>query len=446
MNDWLRKDLKYNWHPYTQMSRLEVEPPLLIERAEGVKLYDGDGRWYYDAISSWWCNVHGHSHQRIREAIEKQMRELDHVLFAAVTHRPAIDLSERLVGIVPPGLERVFYSDDGSTAVEVALKMSLQHWRNRGRPEKCRFICLEPGYHGDTIGCMSVSGVKSFRRAFGSVMFDSLGVPAPCCFRCPMGLDREQCSLECLDLLEKTVSENADTVAALIMEPLLLAAGGMIVYPAEYLRRAAELAHRCGVQLILDEVATGFGRTGTMFACEQAEVSPDFLCLSKGLTSGTMPLAATLTTGEVYDSFLGEAGGATTFYHGHTYTANPIGCAAALASLSLFEEEGTLSNVHERAGELAEAVRPWADLPHVADVRNLGMVAAAELVREEPSNEPLPAWDPLLRSIYRGALDNHLLLRPLGNVVYLYPPLCVSADELADMAGRAFEVLAQVLA
>lgn len=445
MNEWLRRDLAYNWHPYTQMSRLAEEPPLLIERAEGVRLFDAEGEWYYDAISSWWCNVHGHGHPRIRKAVEEQMRSLDHVLFAAVTHRPAIELSERLVRITPPGLDRVFYSDDGSTAVEVALKMSLQHWRNRGRPEKNRFICLEPGYHGDTIGCMSVSGVEPFRRAFGPVMFDSFGVPAPCCFRCPLRLDRSGCSLECFDLLERTVTENADRAAALIMEPLLLAAGGMITYPAEYLQGAAQLARRCGVHLILDEVATGFGRTGTMFACEQAGVSPDFLCVSKGLTSGTMPLAATLTTAEVYESFLGEVGGGSTFYHGHTYTANPIGCAAAVACLELFEEEDTLANVEKRARTLGEGVGEFADLPHVGDVRQLGMVGAVELVEDKETNRALPSGHPLLRAIYRKGLDHHLLLRPLGNVAYLFPPLCVSSGELEDMIARTREVLKEVL-
>lgn len=345
MNDWLEKDLAYIWHPYTQMSALRDNPPLFIARAEGLKLYDDTGRWYYDTISSWWCNVHGHGHPRLREAVSRQMAELDHVLFGSIAHRPAVELAERLVGITPHGLTRVFYSDNGSTSIEVALKMSVQYWRNTGKPEKCRFVSLDRGFHGDTVGCMSVGGVDLFRGAFSPLLFPSFQAPAPYCYRCPASLDCAACGAACLEGLEKILAERAGELAGLIMEPLLMGAGGMIVYPTAYLAGAARLARQYGAHLILDEVATGFGRTGAMFACGQAGVSPDFLCLSKGLTGGLLPLAATLTTDEVYDAFLGPTGGTKTFYHGHTYTANPIGCALALASLDLFAEDRLLERM-----------------------------------------------------------------------------------------------------
>ena len=445
MTDWQQKDLRYNWHPYTQMSTLEKQPPLPIESAQGVKLYDADGNWYYDTIASWWCNVHGHGHPRLREAVAAQMEKLDHTLFAAVAHEPAAELSERLVRMTPSPLRRVFYSDDGSTAVEVALKMSIQSWRNRGREDRELFICLDPGYHGDTIGCMSVSGVDLFRRAFGPVMFDSVSVPAPFCYRCPVGEDHESCGVECLALLEEALERHAGQTAALIMEPLLLAAGGMITYPQSYLSGAAHLARKFGVHLILDEVATGFGRTGNMFACRQAGISPDFLCLSKGITGGTLPLAATLTTRDVFEAFLGPEGGEKTFYHGHTYTANPAGCAAALASLDLFDKEDTLRNVQERSEQLREGTEPMAELPGVGEVRHLGMMAALELVEDEEKRVPLSDGHDILRDIYRAGLARNLILRPIGNVVYLFPPLCTTEDELSEMLDRTRAVLDEVL-
>jgi adenosylmethionine-8-amino-7-oxononanoate aminotransferase len=445
MNQWLEKDLRYNWHPYTQMSRFEEEPPLFIERAEGIKLYDDAGNWYYDTIASWWCNVHGHGHPRIRAAVTEQMERLDHVLFAAVAHRPAAELAENLVRITPEGLDRVFYSDDGSTAVEVALKMSLKFWRNRGREEKCRFVCLEPGYHGDTIGGMSVSGVELFRESFGPAMFDSISVPGPYCYRCPVGREEASCGMECLELMEEALEENADEVAAVIMEPLIMAAGGMIVYPPEYLRRVADLAGEHDVHLILDEVATGFGRTGRMFACEHAEVSPDFMCLSKGITGGTMPFAATLTTEEVYEEFLGPVGGGRTFYHGHTYTANPIGCAAALAGLELFEENNTVAHVNMLAPRLHAGMRDLMALPHVDDFRGLGFVAALELVKDEETRAPLPSGHPVIERIYREGLKRRVMLRPIGNVIYLFPPLCTTGDELDDVLERTADTLIEVL-
>ncbi|MFW5915256.1 MAG: adenosylmethionine--8-amino-7-oxononanoate transaminase [Planctomycetota bacterium] len=445
MNEWLNKDLKYNWHPYTQMSRLEDDPPLFIEKADGIKLYDDDGNWYYDTIASWWCNVHGHGHPRIRNAVQEQMERLDHVLFAAVAHRPASELAERLVSITPEKLRRVFYSDDGSTAVEVALKMSVKYWRNQGREAKRGFVCLRPGYHGDTVGGMSVSGVTLFRQSFAPLLFDSTSVPGPYCYRCPLGLDRDSCDLACLQAMEESVRENADRTAGIILEPLLMAAGGMIVYPEEYLQGVARIAQRYGLHLIVDEVATGFGRTGQMFACDRAGVNPDFMCLSKGITGGTMPLAATLTTRDVYEAFLGEPGGDRTFYHGHTYTANPVGCAAALSSLELIGQNDLLSHVRNLSPVLHDGMQQLRTLPRVGDCRHIGFMAALELVKDDDSRDPYPSWHPLLRKIYQNGLRHNIMLRPLGNIIYLFPPLCTNRRQLEDILHRTADTLRESL-
>ncbi len=443
--DWARKDLRHSWHPYTQMSVLAAEPPLQVERAEGLFLFDTDGNRYYDVISSWWCVVHGHGHPRIREAAARQMERLDHVLFAGVTHEPAVRLAERLAALAPEGLSRVFFSDNGSTAVEVALKMSLQYWGNTGREEKTEFLCLDRGYHGDTTGCMSVSGVEAFQRAFRPILFPVRRVPAPYCYRCPEGRTYPACGTACARAVADALKDGHGRIAAVILEPLLMAAGGMLVYPPAYLAEVARLARAHGVHLIVDEVATGFGRTGTMFACGQAGVSPDFLCLSKGLTSGTIPLAATLTTPEVFGAFLGAPDGGKTFYHGHTYTANPTGCAVALASLDLFEENGVVEHVARIAPRLGEGMRAFADLPAVGDVRHLGMVAALELVRDRETKEPLPWNDPVLTAVRREGLRRGLFLRPLGNVVYLFLPQCTAEAELDDILSRLGDVLRSAL-
>jgi adenosylmethionine-8-amino-7-oxononanoate aminotransferase len=433
MTDLIQKDLTYNWHPYTQMSMQQANPPLLIEKARGIKLYDASGQWYYDTISSWWCNIHGHLHPRIVNAIKQQLNTLDHTLFAGITHKTAIDLSERLVQIAPDGLQRVFYSDDGSTAVEVALKMSLQYWRNSGHPEKSKFVSFDRAYHGDTVGCMSVSGESAFTNAFTPLMFTGYKVPSPYCYRCPMGQKKDECATECVSLLEDVLRGHADTIAAVILEPLILCAGGMLIYPAAYLAAAARLSKKYHVHLILDEVAVGFGRTGTMFACEQAGVCPDFLCLSKGLTSGMLPLAATLTTQDIFTAFLGPSGSEKTFYHGHTYTANPIGCSAALASLDIFAEEGTLSHVQEISQKLRKGIDMFNDHPLIGDIRTIGTVAAFELVKNKKTKEPLPGHDNVIRKIYSRGLENNVILRPIGNVIYLFLPLITTLEELKDI-------------
>ena len=444
MNNWIERDLNVLWHPYTQMKDCRLSPPILIEKAAGAKLYDSQGNFYYDTISSWWCSVHGHNHPNIVAAINDQLNSLDHVLFAGFTHKPAINLAERLVSIAPQNLTRVFFSDNGSTAVETALKMSLQYWFNTGQKQKKKFVSLDMGYHGDTFGAMSVSGPSIFNKPFSELLFDSLKVPTPYCYRCPMGKEKNNCDLECTKPLENLFNEQKDQIAALILEPLLMGAAGMIVYPPEYLKKAAALASENDIHLIADEVATGFGRTGKMFACEHANVTPDFLCLSKGLTSGTLPLAATVTTEKIYQAFYDDYEKFTTFYHGHTFTANPIGCAAALASLDIFEQEKTLQKIAPLITTLHARAEDFKSLPHIGDVRYIGMVAAFELVKDKNTKQPFENIRKISQQIFQAALKENLILRPLASVIYLFLPLCLTHEELTRILNSTQKILSDI--
>lgn len=438
---WIKRDLQHIWHPYTQMKDCRKFPPIFIEKAKGVKLYDDKGNFYYDTISSWWCNVHGHNHPKIKAAIKKQLNSLDHTLLAGFTHKPAVFLAEKLVSVTPENLTKVFFSDDGSTAVETALKMSFQYWRNIGQRKKTKFISLDLAYHGDTIGAMSVGGNTVFSREFGSLLFDSFKVPTPYCYRCPLGKQRVSCSIDCIEPLESTLKKHKDKVAAVILEPLLLAAGGMIVYPVEYLKQVAALAKKYNVHLILDEVATGFGRTGKMFACQHASILPDFLCLAKGITSGTLPFAATLTTDEIYKAFYDDYEKFKTFYHGHTYTANPLGCVAALASLEIFKQEKTLRKLKRLIPIFHSGMEKFRPLPFVGDVRYIGIVGALELVKNEKAKRPFFVKERIGQKIFQKGLKENLILRPLGNVIYLFLPLNITKIQLNDILKRTFRVI-----
>ncbi len=440
----IKKDMEFVWHPYTQMKDCENMPPIPVKEAKGVKLYDYDGNYYYDTISSWWCNVHGHGHPAIIGAIKEQLDSLEHVLFAGFTHAPAVKLSEKLVEITPSDLTKAFFSDNGSTAVEVALKMSFQYWKNTGKKRKERFLSLDMSYHGDTVGAMSVSGVDLFNKTFEPLFFKGYKAPTPYCYRCPVSKERGDCSIECLEKMEEILRDKAEEIAAIVLEPLLLGAGGMIVYPVEYLKGVWELSRRYDVHLILDEVATGFGRTGKMFACEHAGIQPDFMCLSKGITSGYLPMGVTLTTEAVYKAFYAEHEELKTFYHGHTYTANPIACAAALSSIDLFEKENSL----ERAAEINDMLKSFLEsvsaLPAVGDTRCIGVVGAIELVKDKGTKEPFSIKERIGLEIYRRGLSKKLLLRPLGNIIYLFLPLCVTRSEMEDIFQRGQEVLREI--
>jgi adenosylmethionine-8-amino-7-oxononanoate aminotransferase len=407
-----------------------------------MKLYDYEGKFYYDTISSWWCNVHGHAHPAIREAIKQQVDELEHVLFAGFTHKPAIELSEKLVEISPKGLNRVFYSDNGSTAVEVALKMAVQYWVARNKNGKNRFISLDRGYHGDTAGAMSVSGPSPFNEAFKPLMFSAYRVPSPYCYRCPSGGGINRCGRECLKAVEEILEKHSAEIAAMILEPMLIGAGGMIIYPSYYLAGVRELTRKYDVLLIVDEVATGFGRTGRMFASEHAGIEPDLMCISKGVTSGYLPLGATLATNEIFEAFYGDYSSGKTFYHGHTFTANPIACRAAVRSIELFSEENSLS----RTGMINVLLDSFLDVtrafPYVGDTRNIGVVGAIELVMDKETKKPFPPERRIGIEIYKRALEENLILRPLGDVIYFFLPLSAKKEELEDIFERAARVIA----
>lgn len=444
MEDLLKKDLKYNWHPYTQMKDHETFPPILIKKAKGIKLFDSKGNWYYDTISSWWCNIHGHGHPAIVSAIKGQLKKIDHVMFAGFTHEPAIELSEKLLSIVPKDLTRVFYSDNGSTAVETAMKMSVQYWANKGFKKKNKFVSLDMGYHGDTSGTMSLGGVDLFNKVFSPMFFPAYKVSTPYCYRCPLGKEIKFCSIDCIKPLEKLLKEKSGQISALVLEPLLLGAAGMIIYPKEYLKKAAILAKRYNIHLIIDEVATGFGRTGKMFAFEHAKISPDLVCLSKGLTNGTMAFAATLATEKIYRAFYGDHKDRKTFYHGHTFTANPIACSAALANLGIFKKEKTLKDATKISSLLKKGLARFKDLPHVGDIRCLGTVGAIELVKDKKTKEPFKFEDRVGYKIYKEGLKRHLILRPIGDVIYLYLPLCVTEKQLKDIVSAAYKVISNM--
>jgi adenosylmethionine-8-amino-7-oxononanoate transaminase len=445
MDKWFKKDSQFIWHPYTQEKDCRKFPPILIRRARGMKLFGQRRRWYYDTISSWWCNVHGHNHPRIKKAIKKQLDCLEQVVFAGFTHRPAIELAEKLVALMPGRLNKVFFSDNGSTCVEVALKMSFQYWHNIGKSSKKRFISLDYGYHGDTIGAMSVSGVGLFNSVFQPLFFSSYKVCAPYCYRCPMGKKRELCAIDCLGPLEKLLRVKARQICAFILEPMVLGAGGMIIYPKEYLEKAALLCKKYNVHLIIDEVATGFGRTGKMFALEYVQgLTPDFICLSKGITAGYLAFGATLTTVKIARAFSADYAKKKTFFHGHTYTANPLACAAALGSLEIFQEEDVLGRVNNTAPLFGQGLEAFRDLDLVGDVRSLGLIGALELVRDKKTKEAFGIDKRIGLRVYAEGLKKNLILRPLGNIIYFFLPLCVKKSQLYDILDRSYAVIRKI--
>lgn len=440
----INDDLLVNWHPYTQMKDHEKYPPILIKSAKGIKLYDFFGKWYYDTISSWWCNLHGHNHPHIQKAIKDQIKKVDHVMFAGFTHETAINLSKKLLLVSPKNLSRVFYSDNGSTAVETALKMAIQYWFNNGIKQKNTFVAFDLAYHGDTFGAMSVGGISTFTRPFSPLFFKTYKVLTPYCYRCPCKKNAESCSIECIKPLQHILEKYSEKIAAFIFEPLLLGAAGMIIYPSKYLRLAQELCKKYNVLMIADEVATGFGRTGKMFACDHADLKPDFLCLSKGLTNGVIAFAATLTTEKIYNAFYSDFVKQKTFYHGHTFTANPIACAIANANLEIFEKENTLCNVEKITNTFRSELPKFKALPFIGDIRSIGTILAFEIVENKNSKKPFSFEKRIGFKIYQEGLKKNLILRPIGNVIYLFLPLSTKMPELFDILEKTYNVLKKI--
>ncbi len=433
-------DKKYIWHPFTQMKDWLEEEAIIISEGRDCFIKDIYGRWYLDGVSSLWVNIHGHRKKEIDDAIRQQLEYIAHSTMLGLSNVPAIKLAERLIQLVNlslvtrhSSLNKVFYSDNGSTAVEVALKMAFQYWIHKGIDGKYSFLSLKNAYHGDTLGAVSVGGIDMFHKAFSPLLFKTYDAPSPYCYRCELDETYPDCNLACLERIEDTLKENSSEIAAVIIEPLVQAAGGMIVSPHGYLRGVRELCTKYNVLMIADEVATGFGRTGKMFACEHEDVVPDIMCISKGITGGYMPLAVTLATDEIYNAFLGEFKDSKTFFHGHSYTGNPLACAAALACLDVFEKEETIKNLQPKIKMLDTWLKEISNLPHVGDVRNKGFMAGVELVKNKEIKKPY-AWEEKIgwRVAYH-ARENGVFIRPLGNVIVLVPPLSISPQNLKQL-------------
>ncbi len=437
-------DRRHIWHPFTQMKEWEEEVPLIVESGEGSWLVDIYGNRYIDGVSSLWVTVHGHRKREIDDALKKQIGRIAHSTLLGLSNVPAVELAGKLIEIAPQGLTRVFYSDSGSTAVEVALKMAFQYRQLKGQKSKTKFIALKEAYHGDTIGSVSVGGIDLFHEIFRPLLFDALRVMSPHCYRCEKGLTHPSCNLECLKDVERALEEHHEEVAAMVMEPLVQGAAGMITHPEGYLEGVRELCSRFDVHLILDEVATGFGRTGEMFACFHEGVSPDIMAVAKGITGGYLPLAATLTTEEIYDAFKGAYHEMKTFFHGHTYTGNPLACAAAAANIDLFEREKTLEGVREKAAHLAGRLEGFRNLPFVGEVRQRGLMVGIELVREKRSKLPFPLEERVGHRVTVEARRREVIIRPLGNVVVLMPPLSISMNELDILTGVVHDSIREV--
>ncbi len=435
----IERDLGVLWHPCTQMKDHEALPLIPIRGGRGAWLEGLDGHRYLDAISSWWVNLFGHAEPRIGAAIARQARTLEHVLLAGFTHEPAVRLAERLRDITPPGLERVFYADNGSSAVEVALKMSYHYWRNLGHPGKHRFVTLANSYHGETLGALAVGDVALYKATYEPLLMEALTAPSPDGYARAPEEDYRAHALRQAAGMERILARHAHEVAAVIVEPLVQCAGNMRMYHPVYLERLRALCDHYRVHLIADEIAVGFGRTGTLFACEQAGISPDFMCLSKGLTGGFLPLAAVLTTEAVYQAFYDDYERLTAFLHSHSYTGNPLACAAALATLDIFAGEPVIERNRALARAMAEATAPLADHPHVAEVRQTGMILAIEMAKDKAGREPYPWQERRGLRVYRHALERGALLRPLGNVIYFMPPYVITPEEIRWLAGVAAE-------
>jgi adenosylmethionine-8-amino-7-oxononanoate aminotransferase len=439
---YVTRDLAHVWHPCTQMKDHEQLPPIPIRRGSGVWLEDFAGKRYLDAVSSWWVNLFGHANPRINAAVRAQLDALEQVILAGFTHEPVIALSEELTALAPAGLTRCFYADNGSSAVEVAVKMSFHYWRNTGRPAKRRFITLSNSYHGETLGALAVGDVELYKEIYRPLLMDVITVPSPDCYERAPGASWAEHSRAQFAHMEAALARHADEAAAVIVEPLVQCAGGMRMYDPVYLALLREACDRHGVHLIADEIAVGFGRTGTLFACEQAGIRPDFMCLSKGLTGGYLPLSVVLTTEPVYAAFYDEYTKLNAFLHSHSFTGNPLGCAAARATLAIFREDDTLVRNRSLAAHMNVRARELEAHPHVAEVRQRGMIVAIEMVRDKARRTPYDWRERRGLTVYAHALSRGVLLRPVGNVVYFMPPYVITPEEidlLVDVAREGIE-------
>jgi adenosylmethionine-8-amino-7-oxononanoate aminotransferase len=439
MNEFQKKDLKYIWHPCSQMKDYEELPPIVIERGKGCYLYDVDGHSYLDCISSWWTNIFGHSNVRINKAIEKQLNEIEHVIFAHFSNKPAIELSEKLTNITPKGLKKVFFSDNGSSAVEIALKMSFQYHQQMGKIKKVRFAALTDAYHGETIGALSVGDLDLYSKIYKPLLLDTVRVEAPDCYRCKYGKERSNCNAECFEYMEKALEQYHEELCAIIIEPMVQCAAGMKIYSPMYLRKLRKACTFYDVHLIADEIAVGFGRTGKMFACNHADISPDIMCLSKGISAGYMPMSVVMTTEDIYNAFYDDFSNLKAFIHSHTYSGNAMACAIACESLKIFNEENIIENNKIKSGIIRNLVTEKAGKnSFVGDMRQIGMITALELVKNKKTKEKFNWKKRTGYEIYKIALKNGLLLRPIGDVLYFMPPYVINEKDIEYMVNKCF--------
>lgn len=446
MNNWAEKDLKYIWHPCSQMKDYEELPPIVIKKGRGMYLYDMEGNKYLDVISSWWCNLLGHCNQKINEAVKKQIDELEHVIFANFTHTQAITLCEKLTKILPEGLCKFNFTDNGSSAIEAAMKVSFQYHQQSGNPQKTKFLALTDAYHGETIGALSTGDCDLYTKLYKPILMDIVRVKGPDCYRCPYSKTRDNCNCECFEHAEKTFARYGQEASAMLVEPLLQGSAGMKIYPPLYLKKLREICNKYNVHLIADEIATGFGRTGKMFAFDHAKVSPDIMCLSKGLTGGYMPMALLVTTQKIYDAFYADYNTGKAFMHSHTYSGNPLACSAANAVLDILEEGTVLNKAHENAIYFNNIINEkFLNHKNVGEIRHIGLINAIELVKNKAAKEP---FDSKLRTgyqIYKKALKRGVILRPLGDVIYFNPPLIIEQQDMDYAVNTAFECMNEVL-
>ena len=441
-----QKDLEHIWHPCSQMKDYEELPPIIIDHAKGLYLYDIYGNRYADVVSSWWCNLLGHCNKRISNAVKDQLDKAEHVIFANFSHMPAINLCDRLSQILPQGLTKFVFTDNGSSAIEAAMKMSFQYHYQEGHPKKKRFMALSDAYHGETIGALSIGGVDLYSQIYKPMLLDIVRVSGPDCYRCRYGKKRDNCDAECFEEAEKCFKIYADEICAFVVEPLVQCAGGMRIYPPKYLKKIRQACSEYNVHLIADEIATGFGRTGKMFACEHAEISPDIICLSKGLTGGYLPMALAVTTQEIYDAFYADYNEGKAFMHSHTYSGNPLACSAANEVLSVMQEEQILEKATENAGYFTQLIfESLKNHKNVGEIRSIGLINAVELVEKR---ETKFAFDPKLRigyQIYKKALSKGVLLRPLGDVLYFNPPLTITRKEMDSVVDISAECIRDIV-
>jgi adenosylmethionine-8-amino-7-oxononanoate aminotransferase len=443
-NDLVAKDKRFIWHPFTDMNLWLDDDPIIIESGEGSELIDTQGNRYIDAVSSLWTNVHGHRVEQIDQAVRDQLDKIAHSTLLGLANVPSIEFAARLAPFLPGDLERIFFSDSGATAVEIAVKLAYCHWVHNDRAEKKTFVRFTGAYHGDTIGSVSVGGIETFHELFRPLLFNAPIAPYPFCYQCPLGLDKSSCSKECFEKVEAVFSENADQCAGIIIEPLIQGASGMRKAPAGFLRFLKDLCDRFELLLIVDEVATGFGRTGTFFACEQENVVPDLLCMAKGISGGYLPLAATAVGEKVFDSFINAKAPLRTFFHGHTYTGNPLACAAGLASLALFEQNNVIENLQPKIRLLEQGLSDLAKHRHVGDVRNAGMMCGIELVQEKSPQRPFDPAKKIGAKVCGFARKHGVLLRPLGDVLVINPPLGIEEEALKKVLHSIRLALAEM--